>query len=39
MRRDKRLPAHERSLARLKLKKTALHIIFHPRGGLTFTRL
>jgi hypothetical protein len=39
MRRDKRLPSHERRLARLKLKKTALRIIFRPRGGLTFTRL
>jgi hypothetical protein len=25
---DKRLPSHERSLVRLKLKKTAFHIIF-----------
>jgi hypothetical protein len=36
---DKRLPSHESSLVRLKLKKTALHIIFSLRGGLTFTRL
>jgi hypothetical protein len=36
---DKRLPPLERSLARLELKKTALRIIFGPRGGLTFTRL
>jgi hypothetical protein len=39
MRPDKRLPPHEGSPARLKLKKTALHIIFDPHGGLTFTRL
>jgi hypothetical protein len=36
---DKRLLPHEGSFARLKLKKTAFHIIFSPRGGLTFTRL
>jgi hypothetical protein len=36
---DARSPSHERSLPRLKLKKTALHIIFSRPGGLTFTRL
>jgi hypothetical protein len=36
---DKRLPPHEASLVRLKLKKSTLRIIFSPRGGLTFTRL
>jgi hypothetical protein len=39
MRPDKRLPPHEASLARLKRKKTAFHIIFGAPGGLTFTRL
>jgi hypothetical protein len=36
---DKRLSPNEVSLVRLKLKKTAFHIIFGGPGGLTFTRL